>query len=490
MKKLYIYLICIVAISCTLASCKKFLDEKPISESTDLTFWKNEKDADQGVAAGYALLRKTLNKADGLAFFAYGDLPTDEYTTGEWRYSDISNVNWSISVPGSETWDRMMQMRRYDTFYSAIDQANRCIKFIPTINDDKFTSAAAKNNLIGEAYFLRAFNYFYMTRIWGDIPLVTESAVITDAVDLPRTKDTEVVAQCIKDVTMAISLLNWNYDNSNNRAVRANKGAAYALLAHIYAWKGDYTNCNIATDQLLNQGFYQYVDRGNYLDIFKGKSPEGIFEIAQSDENEGNVNGVSYFTLKSPYLTTNTGNARFTINSATLENLYNKNANDKRFTNAFALTSTTDPICIKYSNITYVNGNNVITPVTHNNLIIFRLADIKLLKAEALAALNQYGPAKLVLNEVRQQAGLTGYEGTDANLFEAVIDERGRELFLEGHRFYDLVRLGKKAGIVKFGDNKISKSDFDQGKYYWPLDPALLQINKRLTQTPFWSSKM
>ena len=489
MKKITIYIICIIAIS-TLASCKKFLDEKPISESTDLTFWKNEKDADQGVAAGYALLRKTLNKADGVAFYAYGDLPTDEFTTNQSRYNDVSNVNWSISVPTSDTWDRMMQMRRYDTFYSAIDQANRCIKFIPAISEDKFSKLAAKNNLLGEAYFLRAFNYFYMARIWGDIPLVIESGIITEAVDIPRTKEADVIAQCIKDVNTAIGLLNWNYENSNNRAVRANKGAAYALLAHIYAWKGDYTNCNTATDQLLNQGFYQYVNRNSYLNIFRGKSTEGIFEIAQSDENEGNVNGISFYTLKTPYLTTITTNAGFSINTTTLNNLYNKNANDKRFTNAFALTTTTDPICIKYANITYVQGKNVITPVTRNNIIVFRLADIKLLKAEALAALTQYEPAKVLLNEVRQQAGLTAWSGTDANLFEGIIDERGRELFLEGHRFYDLVRLGKKTGVVKFGDSKISKSDFDAGKYYWPLDPALLQINKKLTQTPFWSSKM
>jgi len=490
MKKFSKYIICIIAVS-TLASCKKFLDEKPISESTDLTFWKNEKDADQGVAAGYALLRRTLNKAAGVGFYVYGDLPTDEFTTTNvQRFTDATNVNWSISVPASETGDLMMQMRRYDTFYSAIDQANRCLKFIPTISDSEFSSVAAKNNLLGEAYFLRAFNYFYMTRIWGDVPLVVESGLITDAVDIPRTKEAEVIAQCIKDVNTAIGLLNWNYDNANNRAVRANKGAAYALLAHIYAWKGDYANCNIAADQVINQGFYQYVDRNIYLNIFKGKSTEGIFEIAQSDENEGNVNGIASYTLKTPYLTTVTTNARFTINRTTLDNLYGKNASDKRFTNAFALTTTTDPICIKYSNITYVSGNNVITPVAHNNIVIFRLADIKLLKAEALAALTQYNDARTVLNEVRTRAGLTNWVGADANLFEGISDERGRELFLEGHRFYDLVRLGRKTGIMKFGDNKINKADFDAGKYYWPMDPALLQINKRLTQTPFWSSKM
>ena len=479
-----------IAIS-TLASCKDFLDEKPISASTDLTFWKNEVDADQGVAAGYVLVRRTLNKVSGLGFYAYGDLPTDEFTTTNVpRLTDVTNVNWSISVPSSETADQMMQMRRYDTFYSAIDQANRCIKIIPTISDAEFTSLAAKNNLIGEAYFLRAFNYFYMARIWGDVPLVAETALITEAVDLPRAKEADVIAQCIKDVNTAIGLLSWNYTNANNRAVRANKGSAYALLAHIYAWKGDYASCNAAADQVINQNFYQYVDRATYLNIFKGKSTEGIFEIATSAENEGNSTGIAHYTLKTPYLTTVTTAARFTINRTTLVNLYGNNANDKRFTNAFAQTTTTDPICIKYSNITHVTNNNVIIPVAHNNIIVFRLADIKLLKAEALAALEQYSAARTVLNEVRSRAGLTEWTGTDANLFEGISDERGRELFLEGHRFYDLVRLGKKTGIVKFGDNKISKGDFDAGKYYWPLDPALLQINKRLTQTPFWSARM
>ncbi|MGN8055399.1 RagB/SusD family nutrient uptake outer membrane protein [Pedobacter sp. 22163] len=489
MKRLTIYICCVIGMGMA-SSCKKFLDEKPISVSTDLTFWKNENDADKAVAAGYALVRKTLNKADGLAFYAYGDLPTDEFASANaYRFDNISRMEWAISVASAETWDRMMQMRRYDTFYSAIDQTNRCIKFIPTIADDKFSSPNAKNNLLGEAYFLRAFNYFYMTRIWGDIPLITQTGAITEAVDLPRSKAADVITQCLSDLNNAINLLSWDYSNAGNRAVRANKGAAYALLAHLYAWQGDYQNCNATTDKIIDQNFYQYVNRDNYLSIYKGKSTEGIFEIAQSDENEGSAGGIANYTLKSPYLTTRTDNSIFPLNINTLNTLYS-NADDKRFKTAFALTNSTDPLCIKYANITYINGQNVITAVAHNNIIIFRLADIKLLKAEALAALGQFDQSRTVLNEVRTIAGLGDWVGTDANLFEGIIDERGRELFLEGHRFYDLVRLGKKTGVMKFGAEKMTKADFDAGKYYWPLDPALMNINKKLTQTPFWSSKL
>ncbi|MDY0906891.1 RagB/SusD family nutrient uptake outer membrane protein [Pedobacter sp. CFBP9032] len=489
MKKLTIYICCAIGMSMA-TSCKKFLEEEPISVSTDLTFWKKESDADKAVAGGYALLRKTLNKAEGLGFYAYGDLPTDEFSAiNAFRFDNILRLDLSIPVGSAEVNDRMMQMRRYDTFYSAIDQANRCIKFIPAIGDDKFTSTTSKNNLLGEAYFLRAFNYFYMTRIWGDVPLVVESVNVLDAVDVPRTKAADVLAQCIRDANTAIELLSWDYSNANNRAVRANKGAALALLAHIYAWQGDYQNCSLTADKILSQNFYQYVNRDNYLNIFKGKSSEGIFEIAQSDENEGNSFNIAYYTLKSPYLTTNTGTALFTLNANTLTTLFDT-PTDKRFTTAFALTNSTDPICIKYSNISYVNGQNVVNAISRNNIIIFRLADIALLKAEALAALNQFDQARSALNEVRATAGLGAWAGTNANLFEGIIDERGRELFLEGHRYYDLVRLGKKTGILKFGADKMNKSDFDAGKYYWPLDPALMNINKKLTQTPFWSSKM
>nr|WP_294875431.1 RagB/SusD family nutrient uptake outer membrane protein [uncultured Pedobacter sp.] len=489
MKTVYIYIGCLLMMI-SASSCKKFLDEKPISVSTDETFWKNESDANSAVAAGYALLRKSLNGSDGLAFYAYGDLPADEYTTTQYRFGDVANINWSISVPAAEIGDRMMILRRYDTFYSAIDQANRCIQKIPGIAEGEFSSTLVKDNLIGEAYFLRAFEYFYMARIWGDIPLVTSSGNIVEAVDLARTPQEQILDQCIKDVNEAIRLLSWNYTSANNRAVRANKGAAYALLAHIYAWKGDYTNCSIAADAVLNQNYYQFVNRADFLNIFKGKSTEGIFEISQSEVNEGTISGIALFTLKSPYLSTQTGNAYFTLNQNTVTQLYNNNTDDLRLKNGFALLTTTDPICIKYANITYNNGQNVVTPVAHNNIIIFRLADIKLLKAEALAALNQFDGARTILNEVRGIAGLGNWTGTNANLFEGIIDERGRELFLEGHRFYDLVRLGRKTGILKFGESKMGAADFAAGKYYWPLDPALMNINKKLKQTPFWSSKM
>jgi hypothetical protein len=166
---------------------------------------------------------------------------------------------------------------------------------------------------------------------------------------------------------------------------------------------------------------------------------------------------------------------------------------DYRRKNGFAFWGSTDPITIKYSNILYTGPNNT-SPISLNNIIVFRLADIKLLKAEALAATSSFGDARTILDEIRTLSNVSPYAGADDKLFEAVIEERGRELFLEGHRFYDLVRLAKKTGILKFnGSTTIVRMDdaqFQLGKYYWPVDPILVQINPLLSQTPYWSDKM
>ena len=193
--------------------------------------------------------------------------------------------------------------------------------------------------------------------------------------------------------------------------------------------------------------------RANFTSIFKGQSTEGIFEISQNKTNEGYATGIGTRTSKAPYLLSNTGNSNMPLDLNTLyTRFFTDTVNDLRAKRGMAFLGTTDPITIKYSDnnfITYTGPNNT-SPVVLHNIVIFRLADIKLLRAEALAALGNNSEARTILNEVRALAGLAASTASDANLFEAIIDERGRELFIEGHRFYDLVRLAKKTGIVKF----------------------------------------
>lgn len=511
MKRSLYITICFLLLACGFQSCKKFLDRKPINQATDDNFWTNEAEADNSIAGAYALLRTALNEM-GFAYYYYGDFATDQFAAppGGEDYPQLNSINWNFFIPPTELHRALIRMRRWDNFYRAIDQANRCLKYITDIPLENFTSsnkAAAKDALLGEAYFLRAFNYFYMCRVWGDVPMTLETYVdAAQAPHLPRTPQLEVLDQCLADLQTAISKMTWRPAGAS-RAIRVSRGAAYALMAHIYAWRGEYDKVIPAADSVILNGGYTHVSRSTsatYLSMFRGNSSEGIFEISQNAATEGAggnpaygniINNVAFRTLKSPYLATITGNSHFPLDRITLSTLFPDNADsvDYRRRNGFAFWGSTDPITIKYSNIIYTGPNNT-SPISLNNIIVFRLADIKLLKAEALAATSSFADARSILDEIRGLANVSPYAGTDDKLFEGIIEERGRELFLEGHRFYDLVRLGKKTGILKFNGSgtviRMDDAQFQQGKYYWPVDPILIQVNPLLTQTPYWSDKM
>ena len=504
-KKVFIVLIFFITLSGLLSSCKKYLDKRPIDAATDGNFWNNESEANTAIAGGYALLRASLSEK-GMAHYYYGDYATDEFLNGrtDEDFASLGNIQWNTFIAATETFRALIRMRSWDNFYRGIDQANRCIKYIPNIPLEKFTSAdkvAARESLIAEAYFLRAFTYFYMSRVWGDVPLVIET--VEDAAmaqNPPRTPQAEVLDQCIKDLETAIPKMVWA-PASLNRGIRASKGTAYALLAHIYAWRGDYAKVLPAADSVILKGGYTPVAKNSTTSInslYKGNSTEGIFEIAKNSAVEGAsgttdvVNGnFAAKTLKSPYLLTRAGNSLMPLDGITLGNLF-PDSNDYRRRYGFDFWGTSDPINIKNSGstiIVYTGANNT-SPLILNNIIVFRLADIELLKAEAAAATGNASTARTIINTIRSRANAQPSTAADAQLFEAVIEERARELFMEGHRFYDLVRLGRKTGILKFNGNspvvRMTDAEFAQGKYYWPVDPLIITLNPNLLQTPFW----
>lgn len=472
------------------SACNDFLDLKPQSYPTDENFWQTEEDANSAVSAIYALLRQALNYADGMTHYAYGDLPSDEFTSangGTWPYMNVIDMNWSFPVAASETWHPILRLRRYDMFYRAVDQSNRVLQYVSEMPVSAFSSEQDRNRFLGEAYYLRAFTYFYMSRVWGGVPLVTTSVNVVDAVDVPASGADEVLAQCLSDIEAAKGLLSWSQGSSTTRAIRANKGALYALAAHVYAWQGDYASSAIAADSVVQRGGYSYVarDSASYHRIYDGQSTEGIFEISQNATNEGSIMGIGNLTLVEPYLRGRTGAPGLMIAHSRIDDLYEED--DLRLQSVFDLTANEQSaICTKYANVTYTNETSTAVPIFKNNIIVFRYSDIKLLQAEALAATGNEAAAIGVLNEVRAEAGLAPWDNS-GNLFEEIIEERGRELFLEGHRFYDLIRLARHNGNMRFGP-KMTSTEFNAGKYYWPFDPSLLSVNRQLRQTPFWSS--
>ncbi|QNR83802.1 RagB/SusD family nutrient uptake outer membrane protein [Pedobacter riviphilus] len=305
------------------------------------------------------------------------------------------------------------------------------------------------------------------------------------------------------DCHKAINLLGWTYANTGDAKVTANKGSVYALLAHLFLWRA--TMANVATDApnlvdvnnadttintLINKGGYTLTDTANYKNTFIGRSSEGIFEINVSENTlEGSSSSVGASFLNESYIKGNGNNPRYFVVPRYLNDHF-ESTTDIRYKKGFDLTTPQKPMCIKYSNVTYRNPGQKLNPYLSNNIIIFRLGDMRLLKAEIALYKGDAATATTIINTFRKRndpepilvdAGLTVDE-----VMDEYIIERGKEMFLEGHLFYDLLRTRRYGFIVDW----LPESRFRKEGFYWPVDPALFRNNPLLKQTTYWLGKV
>lgn len=490
MKKLILYSIgiALAAAVAGASSCKKILDQEPHNSTFTDAYFKTELDARTANAGAYALLRRVL--LNDFSWHTYGDIPSgDIVCDGDVWHSPIVSGQFTGLNVQSSNWN-------WQQYYQILQQVNLIIDKVPGIPDAQFINEK-KNHIIGEGYFLRAYTYFYMSRIWGDVPLKLQPDLDINAVkNIPRSPADSVLDQCLADVAKAESLLDWGYTVENDRAVRANKGSAYALEAHIRAWRHDYAGAEKAADAVITQGGYHLLDSSSYKMVFQGKSMEGIFEININDgQNEGIAiydyygnYGIPAYPMEDPYITNKDG-LQWWTNTGYISKLWpdEDTLADVRYRDFFHYPKNDGSgQIIKYSNIAKLSDRDL---RMSNNLPIFRLADIMLLRAEALSALGRKAEALPLLNAVRERAGLADNDGS-GDLDTDILEERLRELYFEGQSYYDLVRTKK---LPEYNEH-FPSDQFGNGAaaagWLWPVDPNMFKDDPTLVQTPYWRGKL
>lgn len=510
------------------SACKKILEQTPKNSTYDEVFWKTGRDYQSAMAGNYALLRNALTDKNN-RYYMYGDAVAKNYFTIDYTGDGLEgiqngNFDFKYNLNSLGDWTR---------FFKVITMSNLIIDKVNKSTDADFADIdddiqKFKNKLKGQALFIRALTYFQMTRVWGDVPLVTEAYDDPiSAPQLPRSPAAEVQKQIEKDCKEAAALLDWGYTTASERAVTANRGSVYALLAHLYLWRATMTNLNsdipnmvdvnnadTAVSQLLTLGGYSYTDTANYYLTFIGRnnrvaSPEGIFHIYMDDRTqEGSNAHIGMEFLRSDiYIKYYTDNARFWVPGAYFDNnydywywntVYNRwdrvtDTNDIRFRKNFDYTNSPEPMCRKYSNVIYRNPGQELDPYLSNDMIIFRYADMRLLQAEIALYKNDLATAIKVINDSRERNGANPYSTnrvdntyTRDELMYEYIKERGRELYVEGHIFYDLLRTRMYANFVDW----LTEDKFIRGAFYWPVNPALFKENRFLVQTAYWRGKI
>lgn len=482
MKLLALNIFLLAGVTLGLVSCKKIIEQVPENTIYREGFWQSELDANGGLAGAYASLRNVLNSSN--RHYYYGDIPAGIFDSfkGDTFLPGVANGNFVNSYQ-----DDLLDWR---PFYKVSANANLVIEKVPTIPAEKFEEGeAGRNRIVGEALFIRALTYFYLVRVWGDCVYVT--SVEKDAQTEPNLAKTDkniVLDGCIKDLKQAVEMLEFGYDDAAKVAVRANRGSAYALLAHIYAWRHQYDQTILAANEVINNGEYELLPIEETIGLFKGKSSESIFEIEfDSQTSEGNANGVAEHLLVRPYLEAT--DAYFIKEEFLTDVFGSETATDKRYDLYFEKSSNQKFFCKKYREVLYKDLANLGDLRCDDNIVIFRLSDIILLRAEAYVATKQFDKGRDDVNEIRDRAGLGVTPATDDQLMRTVFLERSKELVCEGHRYWDMIRLGTGENGGGFLPSFLTLDLVNQGAANWAILRDIFKDNNKLVQNPYWISR-
>src|SRR5699024_7489189 len=153
--------------------------------------------------------------------------------------------------------------------------------------DNVDLTEATKSRIEGEAKFIRAFIYYYLVHLYGEVPLVLTTDYQTNQ-RLARTSVGEIYAQIQKDLEEALVYLPEDYVHSEGEHIRPTKYAGYTLLARLALWKEDYNQVVNYASEVIDSGKYSLVDLDN---VFRANSLESIWQLVPVDPNIGAFEG-------------------------------------------------------------------------------------------------------------------------------------------------------------------------------------------------------
>lgn len=424
------------------ASCDENLDTVPISDGVAQNSYET---GDQLEAA----LTGVYESFQGNDYYVwdhvlFSDVRSDNHYAG----GDNPMIFQMDAINVEPTNDRVYNA--WSAIYNAIAKANVVIEQAPKVQ--RLLSEERRQQILGEAYFLRAYHYYTLVRLFGGVPLVLESVKSGEpaVVNVFRSTEEETYAQIIADLKLAADNLPATYggDASVNKA-RATKGAAHAVLAKAYAqqptpdWNEVINYANLVMTSSAG-----YTLSGSYSDLFDGahyNNSESILEVQYLGGNEGSWGPQMHL----PQSVSGDSWRKFTTPSHNLVDAYDAEGDviRKDATILFENVDWVDEYWgnAKGSSVPFAyKWKNAMGWQSSDHIYLLRLADIILLKAEAHNALGQTGLAADEVNKIRFRVNLgdlTAAEtASQAAMKTAILKERRLELAQEAHRWDDLVR--------------------------------------------------
>ncbi|CAN5723617.1 RagB/SusD family nutrient uptake outer membrane protein [soil metagenome] len=483
-------------------SCKKWLDLKPQDGIVRENFWQTKEQVSAAVTGIYSslLYTGTNTGSDKLSmaelFFLWGEARTDMVSTG-FRASaeELDIVNLNILPTNSFTNWRLL--------YQTINYCNTVIELAPGVltKDNTFTQDQL-NTAVSEALTIRALMYFYLTRTFGEVPLKLDATISDENLTpIPKSSADTILNQIVADLKKAEPNLPATYGNIAMDKGRVTRFTVNALLADVYLWMEKYTESVAECDKVINSNRFGLVGGQNELFnslFYQGNSTESIFEL-QFDAQKLN-----------PFYSMFVSNTRrWGAAPQLMEEVYGVDA-----VNTVPLVDLRGDGCsFRSSDLgiwKYLGANNFGTSSRSSDQsfahwIIYRYADILLMKAEAINQLDKPLEASRLVKVIRERANAWDFDVTmdstsKQGMEEYILQERQREFAFEGKRWYDVLRNAKrnnyqglnyllKMAAVSVPSNR-QQAAFnklrDKNSHYLPIYLYEVQTNKLLVQNPFY----
>jgi len=471
-------------------SCKDLIETDPESIITVNSFWQTEDDALGGLYGMYNQFRTFASANLILLGSARSELMGHGLQNADYRIKYFENTLTESNA--DLNWQQM---------YRIVDYANLVIKYVPDID---FANKDDRDDIVAQGYAMRAYIYFVMARTWGDLPLVTDPIESYDAETTFKERTT--VSQIFEFIKSDIDQANNLFSDNSYNASRSiwSKPALNMLKAEVYLWSGKKmgggdSDINIALTALNDAAGSDTELLDNYSDIFsynnKGNK-EVILAVNFKDLEASNNYFADMYITANDISSTIEEQARETIGAAGGFNWWAPSAlirsqfsdDDQRKAASFLeINYTKDDGTSAFLTSIVLKCRGFVDGGVRkflDDIIIYRYADLLLMKAEAKNALNQ-DPSDEI-NKVRQRAYGDKYadhifvSGTKAENDEAILQERLFELAFEGKRWWDLVRFDKAFEKVPTLEGR---SD-DTYLLLWPITLQTLSLNSKINQNP------
>jgi hypothetical protein len=438
---------------CSVTACKKLIEANPsnsqLLSSSVFTDSATAQAALTGVYSGlisqggpYSFSISTLPgfSADELQFVGSG---SDNY---------INNAILSNDGGVSQIWTNS---------YKIIYVANAVMEGVPGASG---MSPRFKNQALAECRFIRAFTYFYLVNLYGDVPLIVSTDVSKNTT-LGRTPASQVYTQIIEDLKFAKDNLPSDYSISGGTRTRANKWVAAAMLAKVYLYNKNWVDAEAqATELISNTALFELSK--DLSKVFTPTSKEAIWQLYND------ANGYTWYASK---ILPNAVSKipTYFLNPALVADFEAGDTRKDVWTGSVLYNGVTYSYPNKYKSVTLSANAEYYT--------VLRMAEMYLIRAEARAQRDNVDGAKADISAVRNRAGLGATAANDkASLLLAIEKERRIEFNAEyGHRWFDLKRTGRinqVLGAVKPG--------WKPDAALYPIPDGERKVNLSLTQNP------